>query len=62
MIRAPMKARWITISAGFAVGLLSALLASIPAIQGLEQRVGLQWLFDLRGPVDPPRKTVLPSL
>jgi adenylate cyclase len=59
MIRAPMKARCITISAGFAVGLLSALLASIPAIQGLEQRVGLQWLFDLRGPVDPPRKTVL---
>ena len=54
MIRAPMKARWITISAGIAVGLLCAAVAAMPVIRGLEQRAGLQLLFDLRGPVKPP--------
>jgi adenylate cyclase len=54
MIRAPMKVRWITISAGIAVGLLCVSVAAIPAIRGLEQRVGLQLLFDLRGPVVAP--------
>jgi adenylate cyclase len=59
MIRSPMMARWITIAAGIAVGLLCAALAAVPAVRGLEQRVGLQWLFDLRGPVEPPDVAVL---
>ena len=59
MIRAPMKARWITVTSGIAVGAVCASLLAISAVRGLEQRVGLQWLFDLRGPVDPPGYAVL---
>jgi adenylate cyclase len=59
MIRAPMKARWITIGSGIAVGALCAALLFIPGVRSLEQRIGLQWLFDLRGPVDPPGHAIL---
>jgi adenylate cyclase len=59
MIRAPMKARWLTVACGLVVGALCAASLEIPAIRALEQRFGLQWLFDLRGPVDPPGHAVL---
>lgn len=59
MIRAPMKAWWITPASGIAVGALCAALLAVPAIQGLEQRFGLQWLFELRGPVEPPGHALL---
>ena len=59
MIRAPMKAWRITVLSGIAVGLFAAALAAIPAVHRLEQRVGLQWLFDLRGPVEPPDYAIL---
>ena len=48
-----------TVASGVAVGALCAALLGIPAIRGLEQQFGLQWLFDLRGPVDPPGYAVL---
>jgi len=59
MIRAPMKARWITVACGFVVGALCAASLEVPAIRALEQRFGLQWLFDLRGPVEPPQHAIL---
>jgi hypothetical protein len=59
MIRAPMKARWITIACGLVVGALCAALLVNPSVRALEQRFGLQWLFDLRGPVEPPRHAIL---
>jgi adenylate cyclase len=59
MIRAPMKSPWITLGSGIAVGALCAALLAIPEIRGLEQQVGLQWLFSLRGPVEPPGQAVL---
>jgi len=59
MIRAPMKAAWITLGSGIAVGALCAALLLIPQIRSLEQQVGLQWLFALRGPVEPPGQAVL---
>ena len=59
MIRAPMNARWVTIASGLVVGAICAASLGIPGIGALEQRFGLQWLFDLRGPVDPPRYAAL---
>jgi adenylate cyclase len=59
MIRAPMKALWITIACGLVVGALCAASLEVPAIRALEQRFGLQWLFDLRGPVEPPQHAIL---
>jgi adenylate cyclase len=59
MIRAPMKAPWITVASGLAVGVVCASLLAIPGVRGLEQRIGLQWLFDLRGPLEPPQHAVI---
>ena len=50
-----MKARWLAVLAGVGVGAISAALLAIPAVRATEQQVGLRWLFQLRGPVDPPR-------
>jgi adenylate cyclase len=49
-----MKPPWISIASGIAVGVLCAALLAIPEVRSLEQRFGLQLLFDLRGPVEPP--------
>ena len=54
-----MKAPWITLGSGVAVGALCAALLAIPEIRALEQQVGLQWLFTLRGPIEPPGDAVL---
>ena len=54
-----MKAPWITLVSGVAVGAVCAALLTIPEIRALEQQVGLQWLFTLRGPIDPPGNAVL---
>ena len=54
-----MKARWITVACGLVVGALCAASLEVPAIRALEQRFGLQWLFDLRGPVEPPQHAIL---
>lgn len=59
MIRAPMKQRWISLASGIAVGALCLALAAIPAVGGLEQQFGLQWLFDLRGPLPAPSRVAL---
>jgi adenylate cyclase len=59
MIRAPMKPRWITLASGLAVGAICVALAAIPAVRDLEQEFGLQWLFELRGPLPPPADAVL---
>jgi adenylate cyclase len=59
MIRAPMKAGWITVTCGLVVGALCAATVEVPMIRALEQRFGLQWLFELRGPVEPPQHAVL---
>ena len=54
-----MKARWLAVLAGVGVGAISAALLAIPAIRATEQQVGLRWLFQLRGPVDPPENIAL---
>lgn len=59
MIRAPMKPRWISLLSGLAVGALCVALAAIPAIHALEEQFGLQWLFDLRGPLPAPQHAAL---
>ncbi len=59
MIPARMNARWITVISGIAIGAICAALISIPAVRALEQQYGLQGLFDLRGPVEPPDHAVL---
>ena len=59
MIPARMNARWITVISGIAVGAICAALVAIPAVRALEQQYGLQWLFDLRGPIEPPGHAVL---
>jgi len=54
-----MKAQWITLASGLVVGALCAAMVEVPMIRTLEQRFGLQWLFELRGPVEPPQHAVL---
>ena len=54
-----MKARWLAVLAGVGVGAISAALLAIPAMRAMEQQVGLRWLFQVRGPVDPPADIVL---
>ena len=54
-----MKSRWLAVLAGVGVGAISAALLAIPAMRATEQQVGLRWLFQLRGPVDPPADIVL---
>ncbi|MGH8129363.1 MAG: CHASE2 domain-containing protein [Steroidobacteraceae bacterium] len=54
-----MKARLLAVVSGIAVGAICAALLGIPQIRALEQQVGLRWLFQLRGPVQPPEEVVL---
>ncbi len=54
-----MKPRWISLASGLAVGALCVALAAIPDVRGLEEQFGLQWLFDLRGPLPPPPHVAL---
>lgn len=54
-----MKPRWISLASGLAVGALCVALAAIPGVRGLEEQFGLQWLFDLRGPLPPPPHAAL---
>ncbi len=54
-----MKARFLAVVSGIAVGAICAALLGIPQIRALEQQVGLRWLFQLRGPVTPPDDVVL---
>ena len=54
-----MNARWLAVLAGVAVGAISAVLVAVPAVRATEQQVGLRWLFQLRGPDDPPADIVL---
>ncbi len=51
---ADKKSWWTTVVSGVAVGAVCAALLWIPPIRDLEPEVGLQWLFKLRGPVEPP--------
>ncbi len=48
------KTLWTALAAGVAVGAVCAALLWVPPVRDLEQEVGLQWLFKLRGPVEPP--------
>ena len=54
-----MKSRWLAVVAGVGVGAISAALLAIPAVRATEQQVGLRWLFQLRGTVDPPADVAL---
>ena len=49
-----LKAWWKSVASGVAVGAVCTSLLWIPPIRNLEQEIGLQWLFNLRGPVKPP--------
>ena len=49
-----LQAWWKSVASGVAVGAVCTALLWIPPIRNLEQEIGLQWLFNLRGPVKPP--------
>src|SRR5688572_3991882 len=54
-----MKSQWLAVLAGVGVGAISAALLAIPALRATEQQVGLRWLFQLRGTIDPPADIAL---
>jgi adenylate cyclase len=43
-----------TVGVGIGVGALCAALMAFPTARELEQQFGLRWLFNLRGPIEPP--------
>jgi signal transduction histidine kinase/CheY-like chemotaxis protein/HPt (histidine-containing phosphotransfer) domain-containing protein len=47
---------------GVAIALACAAFALTPAGQGFEERYGLDWLFRLRGPVEPPAGVVVVAI
>jgi adenylate cyclase len=47
---------------GIAVGVACAALIWIPGVRGLEQEVGLRWLFKARGPIAPPDEAVIVAM
>ncbi len=52
--------RWLkAVMTGIATGLAGTILALTPLGAGLEQGVGLRWLFQFRGPIDPPPEVVV---
>lgn len=53
---------WRALALGLALGLGACLLAASAPGQRWEQRVGLAWLFALRGALDPPAGVVLVTL
>ena len=58
-----MIRRWLKgLLAGLFVALVGVGLAMSPLGTGLEQRVGLSWLFDRRGPVEPPAEVAVVAM
>ena len=51
-----------SLAAGIAVGSLCSTLLWVPQFRDLEQDVGLRWLFNLRGPLEPPKNVVLVTM
>ncbi len=49
-------------AAGVSVGAVCSALLWVPQMRDLEQEVGLQWLFRLRGPLEPPKNVVLVTM
>jgi Signal transduction histidine kinase len=47
---------------GLCVGLAGALFAATPPGLSFEERVGLAWLFHLRGPVSPPQEAAIVAI
>ncbi len=47
---------------GIAVGLIGAILALTPLGEDFEKHVGLDWLFHIRGPVEPPPDVALVAI
>ena len=47
---------------GIATGLLGAIFALSPLGADFEQNVGLPWLFDLRGPIEPPAEVLVVAI
>src|SRR4051812_1659551 len=47
---------------GFLIGFLGLAVAPTPLGRQLEENLGLYWLFNARGPVDPPDDVVIVSL
>ena len=55
--------RWLKgLLAGLFIALVGIGLAMSPLGAGLEQRVGLSWLFDRRGPVEPPAEVAVVAM
>lgn len=48
--------------AGVIAGLAAVALWAAPQTRALEQEIGLRWLFNLRGPVEPPANVVMVTL
>jgi adenylate cyclase len=50
------------LAAAILIGALGSVLLLIPQIRDLEQDIGLRWLFQLRGPLDPPTNVILVTM
>ena len=57
-----LKSLSVKVAASIAVGLLCSALIWVPQIGDLEREVGLRWLFQLRGPLEPPQNVVLVTM
>ncbi|HJP99574.1 MAG TPA: adenylate/guanylate cyclase domain-containing protein, partial [Rhodanobacteraceae bacterium] len=57
-----MAQPWRKLAAGVLVGALCSALLWVPQMRELEQDTGLQWLFRLRGPLEPPKNVVLVTM
>ena len=57
-----MKTLSTNMAAAVAVGGLCGALLWVPQFGDLEQEVGLRWLFQLRGPLEPPKNVVLVTM
>jgi adenylate cyclase len=53
---------WRGFLVGLATALLGVVLAATPIGQGFERNVGLDWLFQWRGPIEPPAEVVVAAI
>lgn len=50
------------IAIGLTVGLLGVIASAVPAVLRLEETAGLDWLFLIRGPIEPPSEVAVVSI
>ena len=57
-----LTSRFAGLALGLLVGLTGIVALSLPPLAELEESAGLYWLFNLRGPVDPPDDVVIVAI